>query len=218
MGETLVFGIHGALVQRAAALVVVVLAANVARHLPRNRELVASGQRVVQYAARVQHRELIGEEALIQAHVVNEDGDDSFRALLKFRRNGKGLVVVHVRCVTSPGAKELRVEPHGMTKRRATLGLEEQLGLRSIGGKVAAVDQRTDMIAVVAGVERRRCCEFASLVVGHLLLACRPACVVVLRLDFRKQVNVGPIALRQVWQRVAMVLPASLLLDVSKSF
>lgn len=74
-------GVHGALIQRPTSSVLVRLPAKVTRQLPCDGRLIAVGESVRQDAARVFH--FVGPDlaVFVEAHVIDEDGEDIYFAV-----------------------------------------------------------------------------------------------------------------------------------------
>lgn len=191
---SLAFEEQTTLVERAAELVDVVLAAEVASELPGRDACAAAGrgdEGIVDDAARFLHLIAAGGPVRVQAVGVNGHGDDVLLAAGQFGKCEGGVVTLGV-VEALEGAEELAVEPDGAGGGLAALYPESQLGLGAVGGEVTAVDEGTDMVAIVGGVERDRRQQGYKGVVGIRVRGNSPSRVVVVGLGLWQRVDLLP--------------------------
>lgn len=135
---------------------------------------------------------------LVQAVVVDDDGDDVGAAGGEVAGQVVGLVVSWQNVFAGEGADVGLVQPDGVTVRCTSVGGDVEARLSALGGEVATVEQDAGVEAVVARVERGRSSQVAHSVVGGRVVRDDPFRIIVRRLDLRQGVQDLPVGLGEI--------------------
>lgn len=152
--KTQTLDVQRTLIERAARNVLVVLAAKVSSDLPLDVRLLVAGKRVVEDTAGVLHGLGADGPVLVEAHVIDDDGDDVGLALDEGLGERVGAVADDGGVEARPAAEEGRVQERRVSEGGPALCAEVERGLVACGGEVAAEDEAAGVEAVVCAVQR----------------------------------------------------------------